>query len=120
MKLDDFTTKTLDNGYCEITFSSPLTMKDDVHDLNLLLEYFGQKKHKKKIRIVGLKHPFSFQTIVVKQKAWAGFMEYINLEGRGWYARMRDKPLTTEEGLKIIDFLCKGYVSIEKNPYKRR
>lgn len=41
-------------------------------------------------------------------------MEYINLEGRGWYARIRDKPIITEEeGLKILEFLAKDYVEIE-------
>lgn len=48
MKLDEFDTKMLEDGYCEITFRQPLTMKNDIHDLNLLLEFFGQKKIRKK------------------------------------------------------------------------
>lgn len=110
MKLNEFYTTVLKYGHCEITFNKPLTEQNDMYDIKLLLEFFGQKQHKNKLlKIYFSKNPLTIKGLLVRHKKyWAMFMEHINLDGRGWYARIRDNPISVEEGLKILDLLAEA------------
>ena len=113
MKLNEFSTTPLKNGHYEITFNNPLTEQYDMLDIKLLIEFFGQKQHKKKLlKINRSTNPLTIKGLIVrKKKDWALFMNKINLDGRGWYSRVRDKPIVeVEEGLKILDYLARGYL----------
>ena len=110
MKLNEFNATMLKNDHCEITFNRPLNEQSDMYDIKLLLEFFGQKQHKKKLlKIDFSKNPLTIKGLVVRHKKhWAMFMEYINLNGREWYSRIRDNPMSVEEGLKILDLLAEA------------
>jgi len=116
MKLNEFSTTALKNGHYEITFNNPLTEQNDIYDIKLLIEFFGQKQHKKKLlKINRSNKPLMIKSLIVrKKKHWAMFMEKINLDGRGWYSRMREKPINDiEEGLKILEYLARGHLENE-------
>ena len=110
MKLNEFNTTMLKNDHCKIIFNRPLTEQNDMYDIKLLLEFFGQKQHKKKLlKIYFSKHPLTIKGLLVRHKKhWAMFMEHINLNGREWYSRIRDNPMSVEEGLKILDLLAEA------------
>jgi hypothetical protein len=46
--------------------------------------------------------------MVRHKKHWASFMEKINLNGRDWYSRIRDKKVPIEEGLRVLDSLAEA------------
>jgi len=108
MKLNEFSTTALKNGHYEITFNNPLTEQNDMYDIKLLIEFFGQKQHKLKLlKINRSTNPLTIKGLIVrKKKHWAMFMEHINLDGREWYNRIRSKPIDIDEGLLILDLLA--------------
>ena len=110
MKLNEFSSKILKYGHYEITFNKPLTEQNDMYDIKLLTEFFGQKQHKEKVlKIYRSNDPLMVKGLIVRKKEhWAMFMEYINLNGREWYARIRDKPISLEDGLRILDLLAEA------------
>ena len=110
MKLNEFSTTVLKYGHCEIIFKKPLTEQNDMYDIKLLIEFFGQKQHKKKLlKIYRSKNPLTIEGLLLRHKKdWAMFMEHINLNGREWYARIRNNPVSVEEGLKILDLLAEA------------
>jgi len=110
MKLNEFSTTALKYGHYEITFNKPLTEQNDMYDIKLLIEFFGQKQHKKKLlRINRSNNPLMIKGLIVRDKKhWAMFMENIHLNGRAWYARIRHNPTSVEEGLRILDLLAEA------------
>ena len=110
MKLNEFSTTALKYGHYEITFNKPLTEQNDMYDIKLLIEFFGQKQHKKKLlKINRSNNPLTIKGLIVRDKKhWAMFMENIHLNGREWYARKRDNPIFLEEGLRVLDLLAEA------------
>lgn len=109
MKLDKFNTTLLQHGHCYIEFKKPLSEEYDKGDIRDLIEYFGQKKHKAEIlKIDRTSDPITITGILFKKKIyWARFMERINLDGRRWYEKIRDKPIMDiEDGLMILEELA--------------
>ncbi len=117
MKLDKFNTTLLPQGHCYVEFKKPLSEEYDKADIRDLIEYFGQKKHKKEIlKIDRTSDPITITGILFRKKIhWARFMEKINLDGRGWYSLMREQPIIDiEDGLKILDELAMANREIVK------